>query len=131
MSKIKEAAMMRLKDRTARLLRLLELEAPEAILVQGCWLIAEAGQLLSPDLWLAHVKEDMITEQKRLLSMCGEPGCERDVAWRPSATSGPPPGPFHMDSCLEHAKAAEEEMADEDREDEEPWLGDPAEEGVS
>jgi hypothetical protein len=118
-SKIRNEALLRLKNRVARLSRLLELEAPDQILCFESFLVMEAAQMLSPDAWFSRERQRMGQEHKRDMGLCDEDGCEEPVAWIASADQpAPPAGPFHMTSCVKHALETEAQMREEDEEDE-------------
>lgn len=113
---LREAALRRLKSRTARIQRLLDLEAPDVILVNEAHLLADAARMLSPEYWAQCDARAAVSEYKRQLQLCCHDGCGRSVAWVPSAETPTCPGPFHGQSCLEHAAEDEAETADADEE---------------
>ena len=119
MSKLADEGRLRLKNRVARLHRLLELKAPDVILVRESYLVSEAAQMLHLDTWLAMEKSDLVDAQKLELFLCSADECEEDVAWRPSAATPTAPGPFHMTMCETHALETEKEMAEDDAMDDE------------
>jgi len=112
MSKVRDEAILRLRNRVARLGRLLELEAPDPILISECLLIAEAAEILAPDAWHARAARAAAERHKRLLHLCEREGCEEAVAWIPSAASPTCPGPFHATHCLAHALEDEAEASE-------------------
>ena len=119
MSKIRDEGLLRLQNRVERLTRLLKLEAPDPILAREGFLIMEAAQMLSPESWLTMERDRLNTVHKRAMRLCDEPDCEELVAWEPHATSGAPPGPFHMTACEKHALETEQQLAEEDKIDDE------------
>lgn len=114
--KVVEAARVRLGERLARLARLIELKAPDAIIASECLLVGEAGKMLSLETYLQRVEAEAVKSYDEYLGLCEGEGCEEPVAWAPSAATPTCPGPFHMTECLAHALVTEARMRREDAE---------------
>jgi hypothetical protein len=122
-TKIRDEAFFRLQHRAARLKRLVDLEAPDLILMNEVLLLAESAEMLAPDAWHAHAARVAVGRHKRLLHLCEHDDCEEAVAWIPSAATPTCPGPFHATSCLKHALELDNEAdaydIDDDLDDDE------------
>jgi hypothetical protein len=118
-TKIRDEAFFRLKHRTARLAHLVELKAPDLILINEVLLLAEAAEMLGPEAWHAHAARIAVSRHKRLLHLCECDDCEEQVAWIPSAAAATCPGPFHATNCLAHVLQTEVEMNEDAALDEE------------
>lgn len=114
--KVRVEARRLLQSRTARLQRLIKLEAPDVILVMEAHLLADAAEMLAPSQWHAHDARLAEQRYKRSLQLCCHEDCEEPIAWVASARTPTCPGPFHGQSCLAHALADEAEMSAEERE---------------
>ena len=105
--KQRQAALIRIKNRVARLQRLIDLEAPDVILIMETQLVSDAAEMLNPEAWYRQLGEKSALEQRRRLGLCIVPDCEASVV-------GGNAGPFDHDHCEKHAKEAEKEMAEDD-----------------
>lgn len=114
---IRSEAFFRLKYRVNRLHRLVEMAAPDPILIREAFLLAEAAERLAPDSWRVLGADEAVGRHKRLLNLCESNGCEDPVAWIPSARIPRLPRVFHDTRCLKHANELEAEAADLDEEE--------------
>lgn len=113
---IRSEAFFRLKYRFSRLQQLVELEAPDSILIRESFLLAEAAERLAPDAWRVLVVDEAVGRHKRLSNLCESNGCEEPVAWVPSARIPRLPRVFQDTRCFKHANELEAETADLDEE---------------
>jgi len=111
---IRSEAFFRLKYRVGRLQRLVELEAPDPILIRESFLLAEAAERLAPNMCHEIAPNIAVGRSKRLLNLCECAGCEEPVAWIPSARKPRLPGAFQDTHCLKHVSELEAETADLD-----------------
>jgi hypothetical protein len=101
--KMTTAGLLRLKNRLARIQRLLEAEAPPAVLAWECRLIAEAGKMLDPEAYFKRDREEWVHDQRFKLGLCADEGCDEEVATPIHALDVPPLDHTH---CAEHASEA-------------------------
>lgn len=76
---LRDEAMKRLHHRAARLIRLLNLEAPDPILIGEVQLLASAARLLNPDAWAQAESQHWLALHKPALGFCAEPECENRI----------------------------------------------------
>src|ERR1700685_737383 len=115
--KVRDEGLLRLKNRVARLHRLLELEAPDLILINEANLVMQAARMLDEQAWVNLERQRLIRVHKSELHLCEEDGCDEPVAWRLSEATPTCPGPFHPVCCERHAKETEAAMAEDDGDD--------------
>ena len=79
MSALREEALKRLNTRSARFVRLLQLNAPDVILVNELHLMVDAMKLLAPTAWSQRVMEAELAGLKPAWGFCAEPECDRRI----------------------------------------------------
>lgn len=74
-----QEALRRLQNRTARLMRLIQMDAPSIIVVREAHLVAQAAQVLDPAEWWAAEARHFMNREKPRWGFCQTDGCENRV----------------------------------------------------
>lgn len=115
MKTMKEYGMERLKTCAARLVRLLELNAPEMIIQREIHMLYTRSALISPDTWPQGL-EDERSRIKVAAGFCGAHGCEVPLLYGDDRDAHPELGELLADRCLKCAQECKELAEDADEE---------------
>lgn len=114
MSKIADEHRLLLKNRVRRLARLVDLDAPDVILMREARLVEKAARRIDPALYYATVADDELEAAKRSMRLCLTDGCEELVADPSGVHADPNSRPFADEHCEKHEAEMEAQAAEDD-----------------